>query len=388
MPELNVAILGYKFMGRAHSNAYRQVRRFFPGKYQFRMKVLCGPENAPVEAAARQLGWEESATDWRKVVVRKDIDVIDVSTPNYLHYLNVMAAARAGKHIICEKPPGNDLKQAREMLKAVEKAGVKHMLMHNYRKVPAVALAKKMISEGRLGRIYHYHGAYLQDWIMDPKLPLVWRLQKDLAGSGALGDIGSHAIDLAQHLNGDIESVTAHLTTFIKERPLLAKTVPGLAPKPGRRRANVTVDDDANFLARFRNHSVGVIESSRFCGGRRNYNTFQIYGSKGSIAFNLERMNELEYYDATVPIGEQGYKTIGITEAVHPYMSAWWPPGHIIGYEHTFVHALHDFLVAMEEDRQPEPNFYDGVKIQAVLAAAERSAQSEKWEKVQVLMAH
>ncbi len=382
MPELNVALLGYKFMGKAHSNAYRQVGHFFPGKFQFRMKVLCGSKNSPIEAAARQLGWEESATDWEEVVARKDIDVVDVSTPNYLHHPNVMAAAKAGKHIICEKPPGNDLKQAKEMLKAVEKAGVKHMLMHNYRKIPAVALAKKMISEGRLGTIYHYHGAYLQDWIMDPKFPLVWRLQKDLAGSGALGDIGSHAADLAQYLNSDIDAVTAQVTTFIKERPVLEKTGPDLTARAGKRKGKVTVDDDANFLARFQNGSVGVIESSRFCGGRRNYNTFQVYGSKGSLAFNLESMNELEFYDAESPKSEQGYKTINVTEAVHPYVGAWWPPGHIIGYEHTFVHAMHDFLVAMETDRQPEPNLYDGVKIQAVLAAVERSAESDKWEKV------
>ncbi|MGH9351203.1 MAG: Gfo/Idh/MocA family protein, partial [Terriglobia bacterium] len=337
MPELNVAILGYKFMGKAHSNAYRQVGRFFPGKLQFRMKVLCGPENAPVEAAARQLGWEESATDWRKVIERKDIDVIDVCTPNNLHCPNVLAAAKAGKHIICEKPPGNNLSEAKEMLRAVEKAGVKHMLMHNYRKIPAVAFAKKLITQGRLGQIYHYHGAYLQDWIMDPKFPLVWRLQKKYAGSGALGDIGSHATDLAQYLNSDIESVTAHITTFIKERPLLEKSGADLSAQGGKRKGRVTVDDDANFLARFRNGSAGVIESSRFCGGRRNYNTFQIYGSKGSLAFNLERMNELEFYDSGSPAGEQGFKTISVTEAVHPYVGAWWPPGHIIGYEHTFV---------------------------------------------------
>lgn len=382
MPEVNVAILGYKFMGKAHSNAYRQVVHFFPGKLQFRMKVLCGPEGAPLKAAARQLGWEETATDWRKVVARKDIDVIDISTPNYLHYPMALAAARAGKHIICEKPPGNNLAEAKNMLRAAEKAGVKHMLMHNYRKIPAVALAKKMIEDGRLGTIYHYHGAYLQDWIMDPKFPLVWRLQKEFAGSGALGDIGSHATDLAQYLNSDIESVTGQMTTFIKERPLLEKSGPDLGAKRSQRKGRVTVDDDANFLARFRNGSSGVIESSRFCGGRRNYNTFQIYGSKGSLAFNLERMNELEFYDATAPAAEQGFKTISVTEAVHPYVGAWWPPGHIIGYEHTFVHAFHDFLVALEKDRQPEPNLADGVKIQAVLTAIERSAKTNRWEKV------
>ncbi|MGH9398700.1 MAG: Gfo/Idh/MocA family protein [Terriglobia bacterium] len=384
MPELNVAIFGFKFMGKAHSNAYRQVSHFFPGKLKFRMKVMCGPEKGPVEEAARQLGWEETMTDWRKVIERKDIDVIDICTPNHLHYPMAVAAAKAGKHIICEKPPGNSLAQAKEMLRAAEKAGVKHMLMHNYRKIPAVAFARKLIKEGRLGQIYHYHGSYLQDWILDPKFPLVWRLEKKYAGSGALGDIGSHATDLAQFLNSDIESVTGQLTTFIKQRPLLAELGEGLAAKGSKRMGRVTVDDDANFLARFRNGSVGVVESSRLCGGRRNANTFQIYGSKGSLAFNLERMNELEFYDGASPAGEQGYKRISVTEAVHPYVGAWWPAGHIIGYEHTFVHALHDFLTALEKDRLPEPNFYDGVKIVAVLTAVERSSKNGKWEKVKV----
>lgn len=382
MPEINVALLGYKFMGKAHSNAYRQVGRFFPGKYQFRMKVLCGRDRKAVEEAARLFGWEEVETDWRKVMERKYIDVVDISTPGNLHYPMALAAAKAGKHIICEKPLGNTLAEAREMLKAVEKAGVKHMLMHNYRKIPAVAYAKKLIEDGRLGTPYHYHGAYLQDWIMDPNFPLVWRLEKKFAGSGALGDIGSHAADLAQYLNGDIHSVTAQMTTFIKERPLPGTGAGSWGAKGSKGKGRVTVDDDANFLVRFKNGSVGVIESSRFCGGRRNYNTFQIYGSKGSIAFNLERMNELEFYDGTEGQADQGYKTILVTESVHPYVGAWWPPGHIIGYEHTFVHALHDFLLALEKNRQPEPNFYDGVKDQAVLDAVERSARSGKWEQV------
>lgn len=382
MPEINVALIGYKFMGKAHSNAYRQVSHFFPGKYQVRMKVLCGRDQESVEAAARLFGWEEAETDWRKVIARKDIDVVDISTPGNLHYPMVMAAARAGKNIICEKPLGNTLAEAKEMLKAVEKAGVKHMLMHNYRKIPAVAYAKKLIQEGHLGRIYHYHGAYLQDWIMDPKFPLVWRLDKKTAGSGALGDIGSHAADLGQYLNSDIESVTAQMTTFIKERPLPGAGAGSWGAKGKKGKGRVTVDDDTNFLARFKNGSVGVFESSRFCGGRRNYNTFQIYGSKGSLAFNLERMNELEFFDGTVEQAQQGYKTILVTESVHPYVGAWWPPGHIIGYEHTFVHAIHDFLVALEKNRLPEPNFYDGVKIQAVLEAIEQSAKAGRWERV------
>jgi len=384
MIDINVAIIGHRFMGKAHSNAWRQVRRFFPGNLWPRMKVLCGKAcTEELEATAAQFGWEESDCDWRRVIEREDVQVVDIATPGYLHPQMAIAAAEAGKHVICEKPLANTLAEAREMLKAVEKAGVKHMVMHNYRKVPAVAFAKKLIADGKLGDIYHYHGAYLQDWIMDPEFPLVWRLEKKFAGSGALGDIGSHATDLAQYLNGDIVSVTGHLTTFIKERPFPGDGAGawGAKGKKGKT-GKVTVDDDANFLARFRNGSVGVFESSRFCGGRRNYNTFQVYGSKGSLAFNLERMNELEIFDRTEGQADQGFKTMMVTESVHPYVGAWWPPGHIIGYEHTFVHALHDFLTALEEDRLPEPNFRDAVKDQAVLDAVERSAKSGQWEKV------
>jgi predicted dehydrogenase len=382
MAEINVALLGYKFMGKAHSNAYRQLRHFFPDKLVPRMKVICGRDRAALEAAKEQFGWEEIETDWRKAVEREDIQVVDISTPGNLHCEMALAAAQAGKHIICEKPLANTLADAKAMLKAVEKAGVKHLLMHNYRKIPAVAFAKKLIEDGKIGDVYHYHGAYLQDWIMDPNFPLVWRLEKKYSGSGALGDIGSHAADLARHLNGEINSLTGLMTTFIKERPLPGGGSGAWGAKGSKGKGKVTVDDDANFLARFKNGSVGVFESSRFCGGRRNYNTFQIYGAKGSIAFNLERMNELEIYDRTEPQALQGFKTISVTEAVHPYVGAWWPPGHIIGYEHTFVHALHDFFTCLEEDCLPEPNFRDGVKNQAVLEAVERSARSGKWERV------
>lgn len=382
MAELNIALIGYKFMGKAHSNAFRQVRRFFPGKLEPRMKVICGRDRRGVEAAARQFGWEEAETDWRRVIERDDIDVVDISTPGNLHHPMALAAAAAGKHIICEKPLGNTLAEARAMLRAVEKARVKHMIMHNYRKIPAVAYAKKLIEGGKLGEIFHYHAAYLQDWILDPKFPLVWRLDKKIAGSGALGDIGAHTIDFAQYLNSDIEAVVGQMTTFIKERPLLSTGAGAWGAKGSKGKGKVTVDDDANFLARFKNHSVGAFESSRFCGGRRNYNTFQIYGSKGSLAFNLEQMNELEFYDGTLRSTDQGFKTILVTDAAHPYAGQWWPPGHILGYEHTFVHAVHDFLTALEKDRMPSPNFRDGVKNQAVLDAVERSARSGSWEAV------
>jgi predicted dehydrogenase len=383
MTEINVALIGHQFMGKAHSNAYRQVSKFFPGKLEPRLKVICGKASKEeLEATARQFGWEESDPDWRRVVERKDIDVVDISTPGSLHHPMAIAAAEAGKHLICEKPLANTLAEAKEMLRAVEKAGVKHYVNFNYRRVPAVALAKQLVADGRLGEIYHYHGAYLQDWIMDPQFPLVWRLEKKYAGSGALGDIGAHAADLAQFLNADITEVVGFMTTFIKERPLVDAGPGAWGAKGGRGKGKVTVDDETNFLARFKNGSAGVFESTRFAGGRRNYNTLQIYGSKGSLAWNFERMNELEFFDRTQGSADQGYKTILVTEAAHPYVGAWWPPGHIVGYEHTFVHAIHDFLTCLEKDRMPTPNFRDGVKVQAVLDAVERSAKSRGWEKV------
>jgi len=383
MAEINVALIGHQFMGKAHSNAYRQLERFFPGRYRFRMKVLCGKAcSTELEATARQFGWEEFDCEWERVMARKDIDVVDISTPGYLHHPMALAAAAAGKHIICEKPLANTLAESKEMLRAVEKAGVKHYVNYNYRRVPAVAYAKRLIEEGRVGDVYHYHGSYLQDWIIDPSFPLVWRLEKKHAGSGALGDIAAHASDLAQYLNADITEVVGQMTTFIKERPLPGDGSGAWGAKGKSGKGKVTVDDDSNFLAQFKNGSIGVFESSRFAGGRRNFNNFQIYGSKGSLAWNMERMNELEVYDRTEASVNQGFKTIMVTEGDHPYVGAWWPPGHIIGYEHTFVHALWDFLSCLEEDRMPEPSFREGVKVQAVLDAVERSAKSKKWVKV------
>ena len=383
MREVNVALIGHRFMGKAHSNAYRQVRHFFPGEVVPRMKVLCGKAcTEELEATAWEYGWEESDCEWERVIARKDIDVVDISTPGFLHAPMAIAAAQSGKHVICEKPLANTLEEAKGMLDAVEKAGVKHYLNFNYRRIPAVAYAKQLIDQGRIGDPYHYHGSYLQDWIRDPKFPLVWRLEKKFAGSGALGDIAAHAADLATYLNGGIDSVVGQMTTFIKKRPLPQEGEGAWGAKGSAGMGEVTVDDDSNFLAKFSNGSVGVFESSRFAAGRRNFNNFQIYGSKGSLTFNLERMNELEFYDDTVPQAEQGFKTIGVTEGAHPYTGHWWPPGHIIGYEHTFVHAIHDFLVALEKDTMPSPNFKDGLSNIAILDAVERSAASGQWERV------
>jgi predicted dehydrogenase len=372
--EVNVALIGYAFMGRAHSNAYRQVAPFLSPRLTPRMKVLCGRDGKAVRAAARRLGWEETATDWREVVARPDIDLVDVSTPGDSHAAIAIAAARAGKAVLCEKPLANTVREAETMLAAVRKAGVVNMVCHNYRRAPAVMLAKKIIDSGDLGQIYHYRGTYLQDWIVDPKLPLLWRFQKKRAGSGALGDIAAHSIDLARFLVGEITEVAGDLKTFIKQRPLLENP---------RKKGRVTVDDAAIALARFAGGAIGTIEGTRVAPGRKNYNRFEINGSKGSLAFNLERMNELEVFFTSDPGPLQGFRTILATEpAHHHYVHAWWPPGHILGYEHTFTHTVYDLLQGIARGRSPKPDFEDGVRNQKVLAAWEKAARSRRWEAV------
>jgi predicted dehydrogenase len=370
MKKLNVAMIGHRFMGRAHSNAWRQVGRFFETPFEPVLKVVCGRDPAGAERAAARLGWEEASASWRETVVRDDVDVVDICTPGDSHADIAVAAALAGKHVLCEKPLANTLPEAQRMLAAVTAAGVVHMVCHNYRRAPAVALAKRLIEEGRLGRLYHYRGVYLQDWLADPQSPRVWRLERSKAGSGALGDIASHSIDLARHLVGEVTEVAGLLQTFVKERPL-----PGseeLAP--------VDVDDAALTLLRFDVGAVGTIEATRFALGRKNYNSFEVNGSRGSLAFNLERMNELELYFEEGP--ESGFRTVQVTEAEHPYMRGWWPPGHIVGYEHTFTHTVLDLLLAIDEGRVPSPSFEDGVRNQRVLDAVERAAASRAWEKV------
>jgi predicted dehydrogenase len=277
--------------------------------------------------------------------------------------------------VFCEKPIANTVKDAEKMLAAVKKAGVIHMVCHNYRRAPAVMLAKQLIADGKLGTIYHYRGTYLQDWIVDPQFPLVWRLRKEAAGSGALGDIASHSLDLARFLVGEITEVTGALETFIKERPL---------PDNPKKKGKVTVDDASAAVVRFKNGALGTIEASRFATGRKNYNRFEINGSKGSVAFNLERLNELDVYLSADDGAVQGFHNVMVTEGQHhPYVGHWWPPGHIIGYEHTFVHTVYDLLEAVATNKMPTPNFEDGVQNQRVLAAMEKAAATKRWEKVQ-----
>ena len=378
---IGVGLVGYNFMGKSHSNAYRQVAHFFPDvALQPEMKALCGRDEAGVKAAAAQFGWQGYETDWHKLVARADIGLVDVSTPGDSHAAISIEAANNGKHVFCEKPLANTLDEARQMLAAVERNHVVGMVNFNYRRVPAVQLAKRLIDDGRIGNVYHWRAVYLQDWIMNPNFPLVWRLQKDQAGAGALGDLGAHIVDLARMLLGEITDVTGLLTTFIKQRPVLAGTTGGLGAAGGQAMGAVTVDDAALFLAQFANGAVGSFEVTRFAKGRANYNSFEINGSKGSIVFNLERMNELNVLFDDDASDVKGFRTILVTDGgAHPYLSAWWPSGHIIGWEHTFTHGVYDLLNGIAAGQAPAPTFEDGVRCQAILDAVERSAGSRQW---------
>ena len=358
-----IAMIGYQFMGRAHANAWRQAGHFCNPALRPELKVAAA-------AAADTLGFEESDTSWERVVKRDDIDIVDICTPGDSHAPIAIAAAEAGKAILCEKPLANTVPEALAMERAAETAGIVHMLCHNYRRVPAVALAKRLIDEGRLGRIFHFRGTYLQDWILDPEFPLVWRLQKSRAGSGALGDIGSHSLDLARHLVGEILEVSGHLATFIEQRPL----------EDGSGTGKVDVDDAALSLLRFENGAIGTMEASRFAAGRKNANRFEINGEKGSLCFDLERLNELEFYEEGG--SESGFRTILATDESHPFVAGWWPPGHLLGYEHSFTNTVVDFLAAVAAGKPASPNFRDGRQNLEVLEAIERSASSRHWERV------
>ncbi len=384
MQKLRIGLVGYKFMGKAHSHAYKDVNMFFDLPVEPVMQAICGRDEDWVRQSAEKFGWAGYETSWKKLVERDDIDVIDVTAPSNAHKEIVLAAAANGKHIFCEKPLALTLEDAEEMLEAVTKAGVKHMIGFNYRRTPALSLAKRMIEDGKLGKIYHFRGQYLQDYILDPNFPLVWRLRKDVAGSGSLGDLGAHSIDLARWLVGEFSEVVGMSETFIKQRPIPAK-MEGLSATGSGENAEmgeVTVDDGTAFLARFANGAMGTFEATRFAAGHDNTNWFEINGSKGSLRFNFERMNEIEYYNVEDEDGYRGYRVIQATHPNHPYMEAWWPAGHIIGYEHTFIHEVKDFFECIAADRLPEPNFADGVECQRVIEAVEKSIADRTWVKV------
>ncbi|MFF4876128.1 MULTISPECIES: Gfo/Idh/MocA family protein [unclassified Micromonospora] len=393
-------MVGYAFMGAAHSQAWRTVNRVYDLPARARMALICGRDTAKVADAADRLGWDAYTTDWRDLINRDDIDVVDICTPGDSHAEIALAALAAGKHVLCEKPLANTVAEARAMTAAAETAraaGVRSMCGFNYRRVPAVTMMRQLVADGRLGVIRHVRATYLQDWIVDPQFPLVWRLQKDRAGSGALGDIGAHIIDLTQFVTGQrITGVSAVTETFVKERPLpagssgLAATVDGGGPVDGTGAATgpVTVDDAAVFVARLDGGALATYEATRFATGRKNGLRVEINGSLGSVVFDLERLNELEFYDATRPSVEQGFSRILVTEGEHPYMSAWWPPGHIIGYEHSFTHQMRDFIEAIATGVDPAPSFADGLQVQLVLDAVTRSAEiGSSWTEVEPALA-
>ena len=384
--KLNVGLIGYKFMGKAHSNAFQRIGMFFEPSRKIVMKAICGRNESWVRESAQKYGWEGYETSWEKLVRRDDIDMVDITTPSNFHKEIAIAAAENGKHVFCEKPLALNLKDAREMLKAAEKNNIKHQIGFNYRFVPAIQLAKKLIDKGKIGKIYHFRGTYLQDFIVDPLFPLVWRLDKEVAGSGSLGDLGAHIIDVARFLVGEFDRVIGINKTFIKERPLVERMT-GLSGKAqsDAPMGEVTVDDATIFLAEFKNGALGSIEATRFANGHKNAMSFEINGSKGSIKFEFERMNELQYFSSEDEEGVQGFRLIQATEGIHPYMQAWWPAGHVIGYEHTFVHELYEFTEAIAKDRHPEPDFNDGVKCSQVLEAVDLSIEERQWVEVDSL---
>jgi predicted dehydrogenase len=388
MANLGIGLIGYAFMGAAHSQAWRTAPRFFDLPLQPELNVLGGRNADAVQAAATKLGWKETETDWRKLIARDDVQLVDVCTPGDTHAEIAIAALEAGKHVLCEKPLANTVEEAEAMTAAAAAAnakGIRSMVGFTYRRVPAIALARQLVAEGKLGTIRHVRAQYLQDWIADENAPLSWRLDKTKAGSGALGDIGAHIIDMTQFITGDtIGEVSARLETFVKERPVAASHS-GLAGTAGTQRGPVTVDDAAVFLATFRSGALGVFEATRFATGRKNAIRIEINGSLGSLAFDFEDMNLLHYYDAGEDSRTAGFRRILATEPDHPYVAAWWPPGHLLGYEHGFTHQVVDLVTAIAEGPEgpgPAPSFADGLQVQRVLAAVEASSASRQWQEI------
>ncbi|NGO69408.1 Gfo/Idh/MocA family protein [Streptomyces boncukensis] len=380
-PPLGVGMVGYAFMGQAHSQGWRTVSRVFDLPLSPAMAAVCGRDPDAVRAAAGKLGWAAAETDWRELIARDDVQLVDICTPGDSHAEIAVAALEAGKHVLCEKPLANSVAEAEAMAEAARAArerGQLAMVGFNYRRTPALALARRMVAQGRIGTLRHVRISYLQDWLVDPDFPLAWRLRRELAGSGALGDLGAHAVDLAQHLaDAPLTGVSAQTETFVRERPL-----PGGSGASGGsggsgadiRTGAVTVDDAALFTGRLASGALASFEVSRVAAGRKNALRVELNGTLGSLAFDLERLNELEYHDQTADAAESGFRRILVTEHDHPYLEAWWPPGHGLGYEHTFVHQARDLLRAIAAGTDPEPSFADGLQVQRVLAAVEDSA--------------
>ncbi|MEU6162471.1 Gfo/Idh/MocA family oxidoreductase [Streptomyces sp. NPDC047130] len=376
---LGVGMVGYAFMGAAHSQAWRTVGRVFDLPLQPRLAAICGRDAEAVRVAADRHGWAAAETDWRALIAREDVDLVDICTPGDSHAEIAIAALQAGKHVLCEKPLANTVAEAEAMVEAARAAagrGQRAMVGFNYRRVPAASLAREMVAAGRLGTLRHVRVVYLQDWLVDPEFPLTWRLRKEAAGSGALGDLGAHIVDLAQHLAGDtLAGVSALTETFVRERPLPATASSGLASAGAANGTGaVTVDDAALFTGRFTGGALASFEATRFATGRKNALRIELNGSDGSLAFDLERLNELEYHDHREPAARAGFRRILVTEPEHPYLEAWWPPGHGLGYEHSFVHQARDLVRAVHDGEPVAPTFEDGLRVQKVLAAVEESA--------------
>ncbi|MFC5677815.1 Gfo/Idh/MocA family protein [Aeromicrobium endophyticum] len=380
-PDLGIGMVGYAFMGAAHSQAWRTAPAFFDLPLLPRLRAVCGRNEDAAGEVARRFGWESVETDWHALLTRDDVDVIDICTPGNTHAEIAIAALEAGKHVICEKPLANTVAEAEAMAAAAATAaqqGVRSMVGFTYRRTPAVAFARQLVASGRLGTIRHVRGQYLQDWLADENAPLSWRLDKSLAGSGALGDIGAHIIDMAQFVTGDsIASVNGLMETFVQTRPIGGDhtTLGGHASQDAER-GPVTVDDAAAFTARFVGGAIGVFEATRFATGRKNALRLEINGTLGSLAFDFEDMNVLEFFDATEDPSVAGFRRILVTEASHPYVAAWWPPGHGLGYEHGFTHQVVDLVTDIAKGADPAPSFADGLAVQRVLAAVEASAAS------------
>src|SRR5688572_23045398 len=378
-PTLGVGLIGYAFMGAAHSQAWRTAPHFFDLPIRPQLTVLAGRNQAAVTDAAQRLGWAGTETDWRRVIERDDIDVVDIVTPGDTHAEIAIAALEAGKHVLCEKPLANTVAEAERMAAAAAQAaerGIRSMVGFTYRRVPATTFARDLVAQGRIGEIRQVRAEYLQDWLMDAEAPLTWRMKKELAGSGALGDIGAHAVDLTEYITGQkLSSVSGIIETLVSERPLLGEGV-GLSGTASSERGQVTVDDVALFTGRLDSGALAQFEATRFRTGRKNALRIEVSGSKGALAFDLERMNELEFYDATLPETELGFRRIYVTEHDHPYLAPWWPTGHMLGYEHGFSHQVFDFVTAIADGAQPLPSFADGLHVQRVLDAVERSSDA------------
>ncbi len=376
MKSLNVGIIGYGFMGRAHSNAFRRVNNFFPLNHQVILKAACGRDAARTRAFADTWGYESVETDWKRLIARDDIDLIDIAAPNNVHAEIALAAARAGKMILCEKPLGMNAAESLTMVKAVEKAKVPNMVWYNYRRIPAVTLAKQLIDEGKLGKVFHYRAKFLQDWTINADVPQggpgTWRLDVKVAGSGVTGDLLAHCIDTALWLNGGIASVSGMTETFVKERP---HALTG-------RKQKVGIDDASAFLARFNNGSLATFEATRYARGHKALYVFEINGEHASIVWDLHDLHRLQYFDHRDTGNVRGWRSIHVSDGDHPYMKAWWVPGLQIGYEHSFVHQVADFIQGIETGKSAAPTFRDGLATDLVTDAILKSAKSGRWEKV------